>query len=267
MSDYDPLSFFDEAPSSAAPTTEVVPVVETPAAAPVAAPEAVQAPAAVEPKPEFEGAPAGFVPVSALQAERTKRQSLEEQVAAAKTPVAPAAPVAQAPVPQAGTPEHAAYLQDQIMQQQIDNKFNLSESRFTVQHGVEETQKLQAWVEGQDVFFFQRLLSEADPYAAAKVLYDQAEAATAYKAIPQTELEAFRTWQATQAAAVAAGQPVTPTVTPPVVVAPSVAAAAKKEDLQKPVSSGTILTTPSAAGTKPGETPAAPGAAFSNTFN
>lgn len=267
MSTFDPLSFFDDDVTPAAVEAAAAPVVAEPAA-PV-----VQEPAApvVADKPEFEGAPNGFVPVAALQAERTKRQSLEEQVrdAKAQAPKVEAAAPVQAPaaVPQVGTPEHAAYLQDQLVATQIDNKFNMSESRFTAAHGVEETAKLQKWVEGQDVYFFQRLLGTNDPYAEAKKEYDIAQAATAYSAIPQDRFAAFQKWEADQAALAAGGQlAATPAATTqPAVITPSAFKAAQKP-LTEGVSSGSILTTPTAGKDKVGDTPAAPGAAFSTMF-
>lgn len=263
MSEYDPLSFFDGDVSKEAVQAAAAP------AAPVA-----QEPAApvvqAEAKPEFEGAPSGYVPLGALQEERKKRQSLEDQVREAKAAapkVEPAAPVQDAAVPAPGTPEHAAYLQDQLTATQIDNRFNMSENRFTAAHGLEETQKLQKWVEDQDVYFFQRLLATKDPYAEAKKEYDVAQAATAYSAIPQDRFAAFQKWEAEQAAAVAGGQPVAaPAVTTkPAVTTPSAFKAAQKP-LTEGVSSGTILTTPSAGKDKVGDTPAAPGAAFSTMF-
>lgn len=266
MSTFDPLSFFDEDVSPAAAEAAAAPVVAEPVAPVVQEPAA---PVATE-KPEFEGAPSGYVPVGALQEERKKRQSLEEQVRDAKAQapkVEAAAPVQTAPVPAPGTPEHAAYLQDQLVATQIDNRFNQSENRFTAAHGAEETAKLQKWVEAQDVYFFQRLLGTNDPYAEAKKEYDVAQAATAYSAIPQDRFAAFQKWEADQAALAAGGQvAATPAATTqPAVIAPSAFKSAQKP-LTEGVSSGSILTTPTAGKDKVGDTPAAPGAAFSTTF-
>lgn len=273
MSTYDPLSFFDTDVETPAPAASTAPAAETPTLEPVAAPvaetPAVAAPAAE--KPEFEGAPAGFVPIGALTAERQRRQTLEEQVNAAKvpangTPPAAAQPAAPVVIPQVGTPEHAAYLQDQLVQTQVTSQFNLSESRFVAAHGAEATQKLQEWADKQDVFFFQRLLASPDPYAMAKKEFDREVAADAYTAIPQDQFAAFQKFLADQAAA-AAGGVVTPTATSaqPAVIAPS-ALAAQQKALQPTASSGTIVTNPSASGVKPGETPAAPGNAFATIF-
>lgn len=270
MSDFDPLSFFD---NDIDPAAHAAPVVEAPAVAPAAAPAAepapASAPAATQTDPaveEFKGAPAGFVPLAALHEARAKARTLQEAVEAAKNPAnrpAEASPQPAVQVPEAGTPEYDQYITAELRQTQLNSNLNLSESRFTVQHGVEETKKLQDWVAKQDVYFFQRVLGSSDPYAEAKKSYDVDQAAVAYGAIPKDQFEAFKQWQTAQAAAV-----VTPAVQPTqTVVAPSVAAAAKVEALQPAVSSGTIVNAPSAGGPKTGETDAAPGAAFDKTFN
>lgn len=274
MSEYDPLSFLDGDVEHAATAVAepAQPQVEAPA--PVAAPavEAPSAPAVAAVDDEFKGAPAGFVPYGALKEERLKRQTLEQAVKdfGAGKPAngsPPAASQPSAPVPDYGTPEYGAYVQQQLELTNLNSALNLSEARALAIYGHETVAKLQAWAADKDQYFYERILASDDPYKVAKGEYDREQAAAAYDAIPQTEFEAFKQWKADQAAAIA-GNPA-PAAAPTAAIAPSAFKAAQEaaKPVTKSVSSGSIVSAPTAGTAKPGEKPAGPGVAFDEAFS
>ena len=168
--------FVSQAPE-AAPAAQTPPVAAAPAAPAAAAP--------TEPTP-----PAGHVPLSVLLDEREKRQAYERQLAELRSRQAPAQPV---------PPEEQ--VQQALYAQNLRTSRRFAERTYTP----ELVATVHDWAArrcDEDPIFNQQMRSSEDPYEAAVQAYHRDQILAAVKT--PAELEAFRAWQAAQAAGGAA---------------------------------------------------------------
>lgn len=198
--------FFDGLPvePEAVPVEQVA---ETPVAE--AAPETPaepepQAEAKPEPKPE-----PGHVPITALLDEREKRKELERQLreyqAQQQQP--------QAPDPNVDPYAYQQHLMQQVQQQVLDTRLNMSEVAARRHYGAELTDQAKAWAleKFQSSPAFQaEVIGSPDPYDYAIQAYQKEQIASQVSA---DDFKAFQAWKAAQAqiaAATPAAQPVQP---------------------------------------------------------
>ncbi len=201
-------------------------------------PTAAEVAAAAQPTP----AQPGYVPVSAVQEERVKRQAAEEalarhQQAQAQTGI---------PDPYADPEGYTAYHEARTQQAVQSAMLNLSEDMARSKHGDETVDKVIEWAKGrftQSPAYQQEVLTQRNPYEFAVQSYQREQALAN---VDMTELEAFRVWKAAQnnnPLAAPAATPSTPVTPPPV----------------------SLNSQPSAGG--PTHIPTGPGVAFDGLFN
>jgi hypothetical protein len=284
MSLNDPLSFFDgdvQTPAAAAPAPADAPsnvpaVVDTPAA-PAAPTTSADAAVSGAPDDSFPNAPAGFVPIRALQDERSKRQTLEDVVKGFGKPQPapqPAAPAPQPrPVPQIGTPEHGQWLQDQNFQLQVSTKFDRSEMMATMAHGADKVAAAKEWAQAQqDPSWWMGVIESPDPYGRVIAeMNREADAKSWAERDQNDEWKAFTAWKEAQAAGQQPAAGGAPAAAPaaPKVITPSAAAAAAapaKNPSTPGVKTASILATAAAGSSKPGEVATGHGEAFGGLF-
>lgn len=214
--------------------------------APPAAPEAPAASAEAPPAPAQPAAPTEdrFAPIAALLDEREKRQAAErraeqaeawrrEQEAARSRQPAP-----QAPDPETDPDGHAAWQMDQRIASRLDGALyeqrrEISQQFAVQQHGAETVKTAFDWgVQrcDEDPYFNARVRASKDPVGLVVQEYQQQQLLAE---MTPSEVEAFRAWKASQAAAVDAAPAAAPAPAsapaapppPPAAPRPSLAAA------------------------------------------
>jgi len=221
------------------------------------APQPVEAPQAPEPTPDPQAAqpvtpaiPAGYVPVSVLQAERERRQALEERERAyqAQRTAEPT------PDPYEDPEGFARFQQQQTQSLTLNVKLDLSEDMARDRHGDEAVDAARDWALSrfaQSPTFQNEVLSKRNPY---EYVVQQFKREQLFSNVSPDELEQFRAWKAnanplTQASP--APQPVVATL------------AATPQFVPPPRS---LASAPAAGSPKPGEQPVGPGVAFDAVF-
>jgi hypothetical protein len=203
----DELSFLDgeEPVDTATPAPE--PVQE----APEAPQDGETAEPAAEPTPEpaSEPAPAptpdpGFVPLTAVLDEREKRQAAErraqemERRAQDLEAQRQAAPI---PDPYEDPDGYRAFQTQQFQQAQLNIRLDLSEDLARGKHGDDLVTAAQQWALGryeQSPAFRQEVLSHRNPYEFVVQQYQRDQFVSQ---VQPSDYEAFKAWQAAQAAA------------------------------------------------------------------
>lgn len=219
-------------------------------------PEPIPVEMAPEPAPEPQAAPAppaippGYVPTTALQSERERRQAVEarlQQYEAAR---------AAEPMPDPyEDPEGYARAQRQDMQTQTLNvKLDLSEDMARERHGDEAVDTARDWALAkfaQSPTFQSEVLSKRNPY---EFVVQQFKREQLFANVSPDELEQFRAWKAT-ANPLTQAQPAPQPVVAQTAATPSIVAPPRS-----------LASAPAAGSPKPGDQPVGPGVAFDAVF-
>lgn len=183
------------------------------------------APPPVEaPKPE-----PGHVPITALLDEREKRKELERRLAAleeAKQDVI-------APDPTIDPYGYQQHLMQQVQQQVLDTRLNMSETAARRHYGDEKTEAAKAWALEKfaaNPAFQAEVLNQPDPYGYAVEAYQRDQIASQVSA---TDFEQFQAWKAAQAQLAAA---------PPAAITPTPAVAPPPKSIASAPSAGGKIT-------------------------
>lgn len=179
---------------------EVAP--ETPEAQPEAQPEAVQpeqpeAPAVPPPAPEADRpAPEpGHVPLTALLDERERRKELERRLAALEE----ARTEAAAPDPNADPAGWHQFQFQQVQNEMLHMRLNMSEIASRRHYGDEATDQAKQWALSrfaENPAFQAEVLQQADPYGYAIEAYHRDQIASQ---VTPDQFKAFQAWQQAQA--------------------------------------------------------------------
>jgi hypothetical protein len=227
-----------------------------PASEPVQEPvEASQAPESTpEPQaaqPVTPAVPAGYVPVSVLQAERERRQALEErarQYQAERT-------AEPAPDPYEDPEGFARFQQMQTQSLTLNVKLDLSEDISRERHGNEVVDAAREWALtkfAQSPTFQNEVLSQRNPY---EFIVQQHKREQLFANVSPDELEQFRAWKANPANPLTQASP-----------APQPVAAVLAAPQQFVAPPRSLASAPAAGSPKPGEQPVGPGVAFDALF-
>ena len=213
------------APVEQVQPTETAPATEAPA--PVEAPpqEAPVVEAKPEPKPE-----PGHVPITALLDEREKRKELERQIAALRETQQPV----NTPDPTVDPYGYQQHLMQQVQQQVIDTRLNMSETAARRHYGAEVTDAAKQWALEKfaaNPAFQQEVISQADPYGYAVEAYKRDQIASQ---VTPDDFEQFKAWKQAQASLAAA----------PVVATPTPAAPVPRSIVSAPSAGGSIADQP-----------------------
>lgn len=220
------------------PDGKFAPKAQADAPAPAEAQPQAPAPSPEAAQPDPAKPPEGFVPVSALQAEREKRQQLERQYQ--QQPQQPAPDVYDDPE------AFQQWQQGQLLAERTKWSFDVA----VLRHGEDQANEVKAWAAerfANDPIFAQRALASRDPYGVAFDEYQQQQALSLL-ADPANR-QKFMAFLSGQAPAQQAA--------PPVVVAPP------SPPSTPPAS---MAADPNAGGAKPGAVPTDPGAVFDAVF-
>ena len=176
------------------------------------------APAPVEPSPEPTPSPkpdAGTIPITALLDEREKRKELERRLAQFEQERA--APVA--PDPTTDPYAYQQHLMQQVQQQVLDTRLNMSETGCRRHYGDEVTDKAKEWALAKfsaNPAFQAEVLGSPDPYDYAIKAFQRDQIASQVTA---DDFTAFQAWKAAQAqiasAPAAQAAPATPSAPVP----------------------------------------------------
>lgn len=217
-----PLDFLTEGHEPSEPAVTPEPALE---------PEPQSEPAAAEPQPEAQPRgpdgrfapvdggteraepntpPPGYVPTTALQAERERRQAVEEQLRQYQ---------AQEPAPDfwADPEGFAAQQQQLVAEATLKVKLDLSEDMARSKYGDESVTAAQEWAQSrfaQSPAYQQEVLSQRNPYEFVLQAYTREQAVAG---LSNEELAEFRQWRQTRQPAnpLAASPPSSTPVKPP----------------------------------------------------
>lgn len=217
------------------PDGKFVPKSEPEPQAPEPQPQAAQ-PEPAPAQPKTDQPPPGYVPVSVVQELRKEIQSLKQ----------PAAPPPPAPDRYADPDGYEAYREQQVQDQLLNTRLDLSEEMARSQHGDELVNAAQQWAVQQfqaNPAFQAQVLSQRNPYGYVVAQYQREQMIAQ---VTPDEFAAYQAWKQAQAQAQAAAPP--PPQSPP----------APPRSLANAVSAG---------GGKPGDMPLHEGAAFEDVFS
>lgn len=196
-------------------------------------------PQADEPTPANQPPP-GYVPVSAVQAERAKAQAYADQLARYQQ----AQTESGIPDPYTDPEGYAAYHQEQVAQAAMTVRLDISEDMARSKHGDEVVNSVLEWAQGrfaQSPAYRQEVLSQRNPYEYAVQAYQREQALAS---VDPSELDAFRQWKAAQGQ-----QPPNPLSAPaPVAAAPQSPVAPPPPSLNSAPSAGVASHIPQGPG-------------------
>lgn len=188
-----------------------------PAPEPAPEPQAVPPAVPVEPEPAPKPEP-GHIPITALLDEREKRKELERRLAELEKDRTQAAPI---PDPSVDPYGYQQALMQQVQQQVLDTRLNMSETAARRHYGDDVTEKAKDWALskfGTNPAFQAEVLNSPDPYDYAIKAFQRDQIASQVTA---DDFAAFQAWKTAQAQIATAPAPAP--VPPPAPVPRSIA--------------------------------------------